>query len=131
MGSEDYCSISIITARAFTEIRKRRSAEITCTRSFTTCISPRWILSRWFETKKVKEQQLQYVSRKKEKKINRKKKDYLTRLERESSSPSTALEGKLLHTSHFYYFFNMMKNQMVVLFKFKVRIFFNRIYVIM
>ncbi|XP_009769422.1 protein POLAR LOCALIZATION DURING ASYMMETRIC DIVISION AND REDISTRIBUTION [Nicotiana tabacum] len=93
MGSDDYCSISIITARACTEIRKRRSAETTCTRSFSTCISPRWILSRWFETKKVKEQQLQYVSRKKEKKINRKKKDYLTRLERESSSPSTALEG--------------------------------------
>ncbi|XP_016475694.1 protein POLAR-like 1 [Nicotiana tabacum] len=93
MGSEDYCSISIITARAFTEIRKRRSAEITCTRSFTTCISPRWILSRWFETKKgaekVKEQQLQYGSGNNEKK---KKKDSLTRLDRESLSPSPALE---------------------------------------
>ncbi|PHT63874.1 hypothetical protein T459_32294 [Capsicum annuum] len=50
MGSnDDYCSISIITARACNEIRKRGS-QTTCSQSFTTCISPRWIFSRFFET---------------------------------------------------------------------------------
>ncbi|KAM3361677.1 protein POLAR LOCALIZATION DURING ASYMMETRIC DIVISION AND REDISTRIBUTION [Capsicum galapagoense] len=50
MGSnDDYCSISIITARDCNEIRKRRS-QTTCSQSFTTCISPRWIFSRFFET---------------------------------------------------------------------------------
>ncbi|XP_055804531.1 protein POLAR LOCALIZATION DURING ASYMMETRIC DIVISION AND REDISTRIBUTION-like isoform X2 [Solanum dulcamara] len=94
MGShDDYCSISIITARACTQIRKRRSE--TCSRSFTTCISPRWIFSRWFETGErnkgtEKVNQLQYGSpRNKGKKKKKKEEDSLTEFDTKSS---TALE---------------------------------------
>ncbi|XP_059288122.1 protein POLAR LOCALIZATION DURING ASYMMETRIC DIVISION AND REDISTRIBUTION-like isoform X2 [Lycium ferocissimum] len=94
MGSDDYCSISIITARACTEIRKRRSE--TC----TTCISPRWIFSRWFErsgkaAEKVNhdEKQLQYGSRNNDNNKKKKKKEHsLKEFDTKSSSPSMALE---------------------------------------
>ncbi|KAK4361398.1 hypothetical protein RND71_020350 [Anisodus tanguticus] len=75
MGNDDYCSISVITARACTEIRKRRSE--TC----TICISPRWIFSRWFMTSK---KQLPYKGKKK-----KKDKDSLMEFDTKSS---TALE---------------------------------------
>ncbi|XP_015064452.1 protein POLAR LOCALIZATION DURING ASYMMETRIC DIVISION AND REDISTRIBUTION-like [Solanum pennellii] len=93
MGSgDDYCSISIITARACTEIRKRRSE--TCSRSFTTCISPRWIFSRWFETGErnkdaEKVNQLQCGSTRNKGKKTKKKKE--TGFETKSS---TALEDQ-------------------------------------
>ncbi|XP_049371647.1 protein POLAR LOCALIZATION DURING ASYMMETRIC DIVISION AND REDISTRIBUTION-like [Solanum verrucosum] len=92
MGSrDDYCSISIITARACTEIRKRRSE--TCTRSFTTCISPRWIFSRWFETgernkdvEKVNQLQCGSTRNKGKKTKKKKEKNSLTEFDTKSST---------------------------------------------
>ncbi|KAK4347443.1 hypothetical protein RND71_033782 [Anisodus tanguticus] len=127
MGSDDYCSISIITARACTVIRKRRS--VRCTQSFTTCISPRWIFSRWFETgernrdeEKVNHEKQLHCSSRKNKGKKKNEEDSLTQFDTKSSSPSTAFEdpggGKKANSMNLgigfglIYLFNATKNEL-------------------
>ncbi|MCD9637938.1 hypothetical protein HAX54_021489 [Datura stramonium] len=126
MGSDDYCSISIITARACTEIRKRRSE--TCSRNFNTCISPRWIFSRWFETgernkgaEKVNhEKQLQYGSsrnkgKKKKKKVEGSLAEFDTKSSRALEDPGGEKKADSLNLGIGFgliYLFNATKNEL-------------------